>query len=532
MGVPGFFAWILKNCGKNKIIEENINNELKKISLYIDCNCLIHPECFNVLNYYNNLNKKISAVKLRQYMFDRIKKYISYLIEVSNATNVYIAVDGVAPMAKINQQRKRRFKTAWEKEIRNEIAEKHNIKEAVNKWDNTCITPGTVFMEVLHKELESYVNDIKKLKNINIIYSSYHIEGEGEHKILQEIKNDTTDNIYIIYGLDADLLFLALGLSKLKTIYLFREEVELNKGLIKNNNINEITQKMVFVSIKNLKKSILNIFYDRCGIKKKYMINDFIFMCYLLGNDFLPHIPSMDIKNYGIDNLLWAYSVVHKIHKKCIVTKDITINMDVFELLIMELAFIEKKYFHKRPYNKIMPTDLDEYKKDLWRLENMFYFEAKDTICLGKGLETDWKKRYYIEYFEQPYNIQEICKQYLEGIKWVTEYYFKECCSWSWQYTYTHGPFMSDIYEYLIDINTIELEKNKPLTPQEQLLAVLPPSQYKLLEKKYQWYMINKKSPIIEYYPTKFKIDMINKDYLYNCIPMLPSIDRNKLINI
>ncbi len=58
MGVPGFFAWILKNYKKKNMITNVSNNEdLKdKISnLFIDNNCLIHPQCFAILNENKDL---------------------------------------------------------------------------------------------------------------------------------------------------------------------------------------------------------------------------------------------------------------------------------------------------------------------------------------------------------------------------------------------------------------------------------------------------------------------------------------------
>lgn len=122
MGVPGFFAWILKNCGMDNIIRKKIEND-KKVRLYIDCNCLVHPVCFQVLDHYKETN--ISYDNLINKMFKRIFKYIDYLIKYTNAEYTYIAIDGVAPMAKINQQRKRRYKSSYEKTEKDNIIKKN-----------------------------------------------------------------------------------------------------------------------------------------------------------------------------------------------------------------------------------------------------------------------------------------------------------------------------------------------------------------------------------------------------------------------
>jgi 5'-3' exonuclease len=119
MGVPGFFAWLLKKYKSNKLILDSIN--VKKDVLYIDANCLFHPQCFKILHNY----KFKTVEKLEKKMIQQIKYYISYLINFVQPTHTFIAVDGVAPMAKMNQQRKRRFKSIKDKKVYNELKLKH-----------------------------------------------------------------------------------------------------------------------------------------------------------------------------------------------------------------------------------------------------------------------------------------------------------------------------------------------------------------------------------------------------------------------
>ena len=58
MGVPGFFAWLLKKYKKNNnIIIQSINQSVDW--LYLDSNCLFHPQCHKILAYYIDKNKKI-----------------------------------------------------------------------------------------------------------------------------------------------------------------------------------------------------------------------------------------------------------------------------------------------------------------------------------------------------------------------------------------------------------------------------------------------------------------------------------------
>ena len=77
-------------------------------------------------------------------------------------------------------------------------------------------------------------------------------------------------------------------------------------------------------------------------------------------------------------------------------------------------------------------------------------FEFDDPIKLGSDNSIEWKrKRYYKHYFGE-YNdeiIEDIVKEYLIGLQWITNYYFDKCSSWNWYYKYNHPPFLSDISE-------------------------------------------------------------------------------------
>ena len=155
MGVPGFFAWLLKQNKHNNIII----NQTKQIDcLYLDANCLFHPKCFDILKLYPG---ETNVDTLEKLMIKRIIAYIDYLIRFTNPTTlIYIAVDGVAPLAKINQQRKRRYKSIIDNKMRSDLQAKHNIK-GNNSWSNIVITPGTEFMKKLDAELEK----LSKLNN-------------------------------------------------------------------------------------------------------------------------------------------------------------------------------------------------------------------------------------------------------------------------------------------------------------------------------------------------------------------------------
>lgn len=550
MGVPGFFAWLLKTQKKAKIITTSL--ETQPHTLYIDTNCLIHPQCFKVLHYYNDT---LTADKLEKKMFKRILNYIDYLIGYVNPlSSVFIAIDGVAPFAKMSQQRKRRYKTIIDNEIYGKVKEKYG-KNTKFIWSNTAITPGTEFMEKLHQEILKHIS--KPNFKIKYTYSSYHTPGEGEHKILQDIKKNNQDSINktcVIYGLDADLIFLALASQK-SNIYLLREEMYLKKDKNEENTdtfdiITDVAEDLNYVSIDRTVDSINTLFDNLLNIQtNKDFTNDFIVLCYFLGNDFLPNIPSIEIKNDGIDFILDNYSQIYQILNSGITyysNNKIEINNIFLGLLFERMAKYENYYFEvKYPRwiesleKRSCPNSSDPFETEIWNIDNMRTFKPDNPIRLGQNSPEQWKFRFY-EYYYGSINyqdelIKDMCKEYINGIVWTMKYYFDECPSWTYHYKYNHAPFVSDLSNYFKNNNTdllnIVIPDKGTISPFIQLLTVVPPTCSNLLPPKYAYLMTNSKSPIIDYYPSSFIIDTLYKESFHKCIPLLPNVNISRVIN-
>ena len=554
MGVPGFFAWLLKTHKNDQFIFNNINKTVS--SLYIDANCLFHPRCFKVLS---ELTDEKDIDKLEDAMIENIINYTSDIIDfVCPQDLVYIAVDGVAPLAKISQQRKRRFRSVQDRDIYESIKNKYN-KPNNGVWTNTVITPGTCFMEKLHIRLIEYCETRKKKSKCNIIYSSYHSPGEGEHKILQHIKckKKLTNKVNIVYGLDADLFFLTIA-SEIQNIYLLREESHIQ------NRENSDSENLCYVSIdktkegfnkmmhKLLKEKIDNIdkYNENFCVDDIDFCDDFIFICYLLGNDFLPHFPSIDIKKNGLDIVIDSYCDTFLYYKKnllCRKNAKIHINNEIFCDFIRELSnreenffkFVLPEYENRKKRKKCFSRD--KYEIEIWNIDNMMNIDINDPIKIGKGDLHDYKFRYYEHYFHTTYyqqeTINDVCKNYLEGLKWVTEYYFDKCCNWKWQYKYNHAPFISDIYLYMlnnnininIDVNIYDEKNGGPIDCFTQLLCVIPPKCSNILPKNMRYLITSIESPVIDMFPTYITLDCINKDQFWQCIPNVPYLDVNRI---
>ena len=564
MGVPGFFAWILKNCNDFNIIKQIL---LDIDILYLDTNCLLHPQCLYVLEKFKSYNCCDDQCKMENDMIDAICTYILKIIDVVKPRcKIFVAIDGVAPMAKINQQRKRRYKSIYDEELKNNIMKKHDIKCNDIKWSNVSISPGTEFMEKIHQRLCVFLDNLSRESKIPITYSSYHTHGEGEHKILQDIKeniiNDRNKRL-VVYGLDADLIFLTLTCNR-TDLFLLREESYLTK-----KNTNEISgneQNFCFVSIDMFRTAINYIIRDLIDANKNNatsensanddndiddnndyeydFVFDFVLICFMMGNDFLPNIPSIDIGNKGLEYLLSCYVKIFIEFGYGIVTDDLQINNKQFVNFIKKLHEGEDYYFKYIFPNKIYLKQHtkkkfeNEYEKDLYELENLVCdLNIYDPVRLGVGNIYDYKFRYYSHNFNSSYNqiklINTICYEYLKGIKWVFNYYFLKCSDWTWQYPFLHGPFLSDIYSYTsnnnININNYIFDLHSPLVPFEQLLLIIPPQYVTLLPEAYHKYMLSTNSLIADYFPIKIEIDFIGKDKLWKGIPLLPVIELDRI---
>ena len=555
MGVPGFFAYILKNYKNNNIILKDLSflnttqlnsqntSESKPSILYLDANCLIHPRCQHVLSQatkqeLNNLDI------LESKMIEDVLNYITQILNIFNLTeHLFIAIDGVAPMAKINQQKKRRCRSEQDLNLRDQIKLKHKVPLTQTKWSSIAITPGTKFMEKLHISLINYIKKLKQLKNIKITYSSYHTPGEGEHKILQDIKLNKNNKIKIIYGLDADLIFLALA-SNQNNLYLMRESDQLN---INNNNNNN--RSFNYVSIYSLRTTINTQLNSQLNTNLD-LTADFIFICYFLGNDFIPNLPSVSIRTDGLTFLINCYVEIYKKLNTQLILNS-SINFVFLAEFLNKISQYENYYFNnilvkaqERHMSRNPPTSMNDYQKDLWLLDNML-LDIIDNNTIKNNYSS--KEDYYKINFNtnNQNNINNICDTYIKSLIWIFKYYFDECAEWTFQYHYLYPPFVSDLANYLsnnlkvfttstISTTSITLSTSNllvsPISPCIQLLLVVPPNCVNLLPDNYKYLMLDSNSPIIDLYPTKVVLDRTDKFMFHECVVLTPSIDLARVL--
>jgi 20S proteasome alpha/beta subunit len=150
--------------------------------------------------------------------------------------------------------------------------------------------------------------------------------------------------------------------------------------------------------------------------------------------------------------------------------------------------------------------------------------------------DQDLKGRYYFDKFQiTPFDEEKhlaLRKAYVEGLVWNLKYYYEGCVSWEWYYPYHYGPMLSDLVnldELLQQIN-FDDKLGAPLKPFEQLLGCMPPSQARHLPKPYRWLMTSPDSPIIDFYPKSFIVDMNGKRWPWEAVVLLPFIESKRLL--
>ena len=307
MGIKHFFMWFRNQFPEHIYKLDNSDTlESKDIhidNLMIDMNGLFHNAAQKVYEYGNfkpnqrlmSMRKKVitPCIKTQKLLFQEVCKNIDELIKVVQPSKrLILCVDGTAPLSKQNQQRQRRFRSAIE-------------SSSPEGFDSNCITPGTKFMDYLTKYIDWYIrkkiSTEEKWQNIEIIFSNEKAPGEGEFKILQYIRfyGDPNDT-FCINGMDADLIMLCLG-THIPKFYILREDMYNSYNKYFCLNIGDVHQHLA---------ELMRWESTNYEFIPKSAINDFIFLCFMVGNDFLPHIPSIEIIENGIELILEIYREV------------------------------------------------------------------------------------------------------------------------------------------------------------------------------------------------------------------------------
>ncbi|KAL8810500.1 MAG: hypothetical protein Q9200_002534 [Gallowayella weberi] len=412
MGVPALFRWLSKKYPKiiSPVIEDQPSNvdgqeipvDTTKANpngeefdnLYLDMNGIVHP-----CSHPEDRPPPANEEEMMLAVFEYTNRVVNM---VRPRKLLLIAVDGVAPRAKMNQQRSRRFRSAQEAKEKDDDKEEFmkmlksknggvvedDAAAMIQKkvWDSNVITPGTPFMDILAASLRYWcaykVNTDPAWVRMKVIISDATVPGEGEHKIMEFIRSQRSspehdpNTRHVIYGLDADLIMLGLATHEphfrvLREDVFFQESkgrtcricgqkghmAEACKGEAKkkdgefNEKDSGLPQKpFIWLHVSILREYLeaeLYVPQQPFRFDLERALDDWVFMCFFVGNDFLPHLPSLDIREDGIDTLIaiWRDNIPVM---GGYVTKDGHVDLERAQFILDGLAKQEDAIFRRR----------------------------------------------------------------------------------------------------------------------------------------------------------------------------------------
>lgn len=599
MGIPKFFRWAGDRFPA--ILSKPIGEDEKcppVDNLYLDMNGIIH-NCS-----HGNDNVLYGAMDVAQ-IAEKVCVEVNRLVsEIAHPQRLlYIAIDGVAPRAKLNQQRARRFRAAKElqKKIEDEAAADGNASDGrradgntdgtdiSSYFDSNCITPGTVFMEQISIHIKAYIHSQMAAsahwRHLQVIFSGSDVPGEGEHKLIAFIRTQRAngtmpaDTRHCIYGADADMMMLGIATHEAHVIIL-RECVTFsrNKGPAQPLPAGDVPQHapkpMQYLRVHALREYLLAELGDLEGGSRadgERVLDDFVFLSFFVGNDFLPHLPGLSIGDDAFDLIFDAYRSIEGY-----LIADGHVDYAQLELIVSMLGAAEEVVYAEQETNKAMremhraqqhrrsrdgresrdgshahtPADSEGHtpmspspnrsadhsptRGPHPPSSNSSSAPSPMPVLPMHGIDVRqsfYLTKHHIDLHRDPEALQTLVMQYLKGLSWCHAYYTQGCIDWDYFYPYHYGIFLADLTN-LTQISRrpdFGFNLSSPLTPFEQLLACLPPQSSTLLPVPYRALMLPS-STVGDFYPTEFETDLNGMKMEYEAVVLLPFIDVHRLL--
>jgi len=584
MGIPTLFREIIEKYPKSHFWKSGQRIDY----LFIDYNSMMYPCIARFVSKEYEKLKKYTKTKLEKAIIDEIIQCTQeFVSEFKPRKLLYMAMDGPAPRAKFVQQRNRRYKGLKITQFKEYLDKKYkNSGTKKELWSTVNLTPGTKFMEKFSVAMKKAIKGKLFASGLKVIFSDSNVPGEGEHKIIQfmrslrALKKVSADDVICIKSPDGDLIPLSFSFDDMNVLILREKDKAIEEmGLYKNSDY-------LYMSMRQLADAFMvEHGLAELGLDKNRFTNDYVFFTALNGNDFVHGFPFLKVKYGGIQLLLNIYTKLLKENIEALkrnnknsnkmngiymvaINKDgrPLVNTDMFRRMIEIIARSEDRNLKQRYRNVKNPRPIkrdEDYlgmaprDQEMADFENVFYSQKEHPLYKQYKDEFakinydqephQWKAEYYAHFFaisneNQPeYNNYRtlISQKYMESLLFTLHYYLDKVPSWTWFYPFRVPPAVSDfrttLYKKTKNVNDLAKVfgapgSTKPYKPFDQLMLVLPSWHSDLLPKKYANLMKEAKSPLIEYYPTDYEMDVVAGGKFIYTEPLLPEINDHAVL--
>jgi len=244
----------------------------------------------NVLN--NNVlnNNVLNNNKIEDIFFNILTRNILLILNETNKEyikTIYIAFDGIPTMAKIVEQRRRKYTKYILDEIKNKIYKKYELSIDIIRKE---FEENRIKLDLTFKLDEHNIKKIINLNNKNIIISNKSEIGEGEKKIFEHISANYNSGSYLIVSPDSDVILLSLLHQNQMMINSINSSFHIIKNIIPIEyiNVDNIRLNLIEYSLNRVEKFKIEdriFFPNECNI-----LYDIIVLIQFLGNDFIPKL--------------------------------------------------------------------------------------------------------------------------------------------------------------------------------------------------------------------------------------------------
>jgi len=514
MGIPSFYRHLLRRV-KNITSGSYKSLGVPEVSHFmLDFNCIIYA----AMKTMKPVASEAYEVGLRREVGVWLERLVGI---VGPKEELFIAVDGPVPLAKIHQQRLRRFKSVWLRKRDNALRAELSLPVAAEGWDRNAITPGTVFMNEMNRFLLGWIS--KRPAGLSYVLSGSDEAGEGEHKIMRRLKGMTGKNV-IVYGLDADLILLGM----------LHADLTGNRILLCRENGEGTVTDVAELTIQFFDPAVVcdTMWKDHChdGTARSAWLHDYVAMMSVLGNDFMPHSLGWTIRDDAISFVLEGLESACLLEKARL-TEGGKINKKVlgrflFWAASQEGGRVEKWLGQKKKWYPPALKQTEEFARAVEEAESEPMVRQTEMFLLdGNRLSPKWRTLLETYHFTCSGGAEKAALEFIRGFQWVYSYYLDSgSVDVNWYYSWSSSPTfltLARVLETLPEIPSATAVEG-PVSAVTQLVMVLPPESHGLLPSAVSIRL----GKYFEYLPESFNLEFFGKRFLWECEPIIPFMPR------